>query len=555
MPDTPVIELLRVSTEAQAERLGLPAQRHTNRQTCERFGLKVVETVQIVMSGAEVAETPEMERLLSIVETGRAVGIVVAAYDRLFRPEKWSDMLVLQRLHDANASIYTPSGEIDLNTEMGHAMATLQNLFAAMERRRIRQRLEDGREEKRRRGHHVGFKCSIPKGLDWSESEGWTYTPEIELVRHVFRRFLGGEHSYTALGEETGLPRTTVRYVLTNEVYTGYRVYDERRDTTAQGKLPCGDHRKRKRRKENIIRVRLRDSSGTPLEPIVSVEAFAQVQRVVEAHRASSARARARTEGAYVYRGTLFCTCGELCYCYNAGRYKNGKPKRFYHCRTRAARYGPPCGSRYMSVGRLEDVLDRRLSRVLSSKRILKRAIRRHDEQLALSHEIAGHTAPDRKAIRRHISALEDRRRRVIDTFIDGHITKAERDRRMSALEAEAGRYAFLEETTAPVRPTMVGQATSRASAEDIIAGIVDIFADWRRLAFSEKEDILSVLSPRIIVANYEPHGIYIDTERVDLAGSNMVSPSRKVDSVTTSAKHFACDKQSGLYIPLSVAA
>ena len=84
----PVVELLRVSTAAQAEddRAGLPAQHTTNVRTAAAYGLRIVETVNVVESGAEIARGPSMERLLAYVTSGRVQGIVVAEFSRLFRP-------------------------------------------------------------------------------------------------------------------------------------------------------------------------------------------------------------------------------------------------------------------------------------------------------------------------------------------------------------------------------------------------------------------------------------------------------------------------------------
>ena len=165
---TPVVELLRVSTESQAgeDRAGLPAQHATNLRTCSTFDLQVVASVSIVISGADVANSPEMGRVLAYLEDGAARGIVLAEYSRLFRPDRWSDFAVLARIQDAMAQIYLPSGPIDLQTELGFVQATVNNLLSALERKRIRERMERGKEEHRRRGEHVaGGVGSLRPGL------------------------------------------------------------------------------------------------------------------------------------------------------------------------------------------------------------------------------------------------------------------------------------------------------------------------------------------------------------------------------------------------------
>ena len=95
----PVVELVRVSTETQAaeDKAGIPAQREANRQTCQRYGLHVAKTVELIdVSGANVFQTPEMQEIIQMIEAGRIQGIVTAEYSRLLRSDRWSDLAVLQ---------------------------------------------------------------------------------------------------------------------------------------------------------------------------------------------------------------------------------------------------------------------------------------------------------------------------------------------------------------------------------------------------------------------------------------------------------------------------
>jgi len=548
-PPLPVAQLLRVSTEGQADRLGLPAQETANGETCRRYGLEIVDTVRIVMSGADVATSPGMEQLLSLVESGRAKGIVVAAYDRLFRPERWSDLIVLQRLHDAGAGIWTPTGQIDLTTETGHIQATLYNLFAAMERRRIRERMAAGREEKRKRGDHCGFKHSIPLGLDWTEETGWSYTPEIARVAECFRLFLSGERSPEAIGARVGLGRTTVRYVLQNEAYTGWRVYDEKRGAE---KLPCGDRRKVKRAEGEVLRVRLRDASGTPLPPVVSEEDFAAIQHHLEQGRLRSARANAETEGHFVYRGVLYCAVpgpeGDPCGCafyHSAGaRYtsgpRRGERKRFYHCRTINPRYGPPCGNPYLSEHLLDPVLDAALAGSLTDRALLRRALERF--QTRAGAEAVSTPAFDAAAL---LARLEERRGRVLDAFVDGALTREERDARLARLDGERDRLLAL----GPVAPSPVPAA--RLSASDVLA-VVRVFRRFHRRSYEAKRAALEAVRPRLFVDRYAVRGVWLDGR---LFGATEASAGRNSGNLLQTVDAFATAPglpRGGLYIPLA---
>lgn len=547
----PVAELLRVSTEGQADRLGLPAQRTANADTAQRFGLEIVDTVQIVMSGAEVATSEGMERLLSLVESGRARGVVVAQYDRLFRPERWSDMMVLQRLQDASAGIWTPSGEIDLSTERGHMEATLYNLFASMERRKIRQRLEAGKEEKRRQGHHAGHPKALPIGLTWAKGGpyggGWSYTPEAAIVAEVFRRFLAGERNHVALGQAVGLGRTSIRYMLGNVVYTGWRVYDTRRDPSA--KSGKGNRRRIPRLPGDVLRVRLRDADGVELPPLVSEEDFAVAQRHLEAGRLRSSHANARTEHNFVYRGTLFCgthmdesdhgdLCGQPFYHAAGSRSQDGTYKRFYYCRSGNARFGPSCGGHYMSEHRLDPVLDAALASALTNPATLKRALAAHHDRAPVRSVAVPGVNTDALAAR-----LADKRSRVLDAYVDGALTREERDARLAKIDAEI--RSLSEITPAAPAPSV------RAFAPADVLSVVRVFRRFHRLDFDAKRAVLETVRPRLFVSHYAVEGVWLDGRLFggDLAGDGKTANRlKKADRVTTGAR-----TAGGLYIPLAV--
>jgi DNA invertase Pin-like site-specific DNA recombinase len=95
-----VIELIRVSTAGQAEddRGGIPAQRAINRRTAQQFGLEIVRSIEIEdVSGAKVLAAPEMQELLSVIESPEICGVVTREFSRLMRPEDFSDFDILQK--------------------------------------------------------------------------------------------------------------------------------------------------------------------------------------------------------------------------------------------------------------------------------------------------------------------------------------------------------------------------------------------------------------------------------------------------------------------------
>lgn len=541
----PVVELLRVSTEAQAElsRAGLPAQHATNLRTCEVHGLTVIETVEVVESGAEVAQSPEMQRVLDLVVSGTARGVVLAEYSRLFRPDRWSDLVVLQAFADHDAQIYLPAGPIDLQSEVGFVQATVNNLLAAMERRRIRERMHRGKEEHRRRGGHPSSSRTLPFGFAYTRERGWEYTPDIEISRMLFRDYLAGEHNLAELGRRYGIGRTSVAYILKNEVYTGWRVYDSKMDQGPHGRYPGGSRKKVARAPHEVIRVQL------PLEPIVSEEDFALVQQLM-AERAQSQSDRRSWDGEFLYRGFLECAsmeaggageCGMRMYVAIA-KQPNGRRKPYYRCKSftpaliRAG--GKRCQNGYLHRDKLEPVIDTAIAERLTDPDVLLGALAAYRE----SRDAAWRQhRPDVAALTDRIAALRKQRERVIDLFVEGMITKAERDSRLGPIAVKLAAAERMERDE-PALPPELDEAA--------VLEIATAFAEWPLLPWDARRKVLEALDPRIYVRKYEVQGVRFPlTAVVGSTDVKSATHSRMADGL-----HIAKNRWDdvGFYVPLS---
>ena len=236
-----VIELVRVSTEGQAaaDRAGIPAQRAANQRTAAQYGLQIINTIEITdVSGTAVLRSPEMQKLLRLIESPDIHGVVAKEFSRLMRPENFADYDLLQHFIDTNTVLYLPDGPLDFASEAGKLLGGIRALIAGQERREMLRRLHDAKEAIRRAGKNAGGASVLPYGIGYSKDRGWHHTPEIGKVKRAFEMFLGGETSYQRIGRELNVPRQNVRYVMENRVYTGWRVYDQRRDPSAEAYVP-----------------------------------------------------------------------------------------------------------------------------------------------------------------------------------------------------------------------------------------------------------------------------------------------------------------------------
>lgn len=500
-----VIELIRVSTKGQAsaDRAGIPAQRAVNRRTARTHGLQIVRSIEIVdVSGASVLRSPEMLELLRLMESPDVHGVVTKEFSRLIRPENFTDYAVLQQFIDTQTVLYLPDGPIDLASKSGRLLGTIRAAMAGLERREILERMNDGKEAMRREGKHPGGDTTLPFGVGYSKERGWYYTAEVEKVKQAFSLFLSAETSYTEIGRRLNLPRTNVRFILENPIYTGWRVYDEKRDPSALGYVPGPDgrqgYRKRiKRAPDEVIRKRV-------LDGLVSKEDFARVQQMVELKRLKHWRARAETPNRYTYNG--FLTCGEC----SSLIYTHASKHDFYMCksrhprerRKRAERGLGPCTNRYMLRSKLEGKLDHLLGQKLTEREFLLRVVEEYNEQVQGS-QLA--STVDERAVTAKLSALADKKQRVLETFFEGMIDKEERDQRVGEIERDVSAYLQLltESTSAPAQPPTLDE-------ESVLAAI-EPFMEWEFLEREDRRALLAVLCPEISVYRYTVKGLTLN--------------------------------------------
>jgi DNA invertase Pin-like site-specific DNA recombinase len=507
------IELIRVSTERQAgeDRAGIPAQREANRRTARTYGLSIVKSIEIVdVSGAAVLSSPQMQELLRMMESEEIHGVVTKEFSRLMRPEKFTDYALLQQFIDTGTVLYLPDGPIDLASKSGRLLGTIRAALAGLERREILDRMNDAKESMRRAGKHPGGESSLPYGVAYSPRSGWSYTVDAEKVRTAFRLFLYGETSYTVLSQRLHIPRTNVRFILENPIYTGWRIYREKRDPSAIGYVGRpggrqGYRRKIRRAPEEVIRVQV-------LDPIVSEADFHRVQEIIKLKKEKHWRTYAEAPNRYVYNG--FLTCGDCV----SPLYTHTAKDEFYVCksrntreaRLRAVRGLVPCSNRYMMRKKLEPKIDFLLGKKLRDPKFLSRVVDEFNKGIQDSLSIAD---MERSTFDRKLANLGAKKQRILEAFFDGAIDKPERDRRIGNVESElsAFRQILLESTN-----TVSEVRTDRDFEE-----VLEPFTEWEFLGRDEKRTLLATLCPEIRVDRYVVKSLIFN---LVAEGSNEVS-------------------------------
>lgn len=153
---------LRVSSEDQAKQFSLPAQRKQLTAIAKSRKLRIVKVYdEGGISGESLAARPQMLQLLEDAETGNFTYLLITALDRISRNLKDS-IYIRSKLQDAGVTIVTPSQEFSHDSIDHDFTANLFGSMADYERKRILERCQQGRVEKRAKGGWLGG--TPPKG-------------------------------------------------------------------------------------------------------------------------------------------------------------------------------------------------------------------------------------------------------------------------------------------------------------------------------------------------------------------------------------------------------
>jgi DNA invertase Pin-like site-specific DNA recombinase len=489
-----VLELLRTSTESQAgaDRAGIPAQKAANRRTATQYDLEIVRTITITdVSGAAVLRSPEMQELLRLIESPEIHGVVAKEFSRLMRPENFADYALLQAFADTATVLFLPEGPVDFGSKSGRLLGTIRAAMAGNERTELLERVWAAKEEKRRAGGHPQGLIALPFAVGYNRKEGrWFFKDEAKKVVEAFRCVLAGQSSYTELGRRLGIEPFNLRNILRNPIYTGWRVYNQRRDPSPKALRATHDGRqadrpKVKRGTDDIIRVKV-------LEPLVSEEDFWHVQQILDLKKQNHWRARPEQQRRFTYSGFLKCgLCGNLIYTHAH------QPRDWYVCKSRTwperqlriSRGQLPCINPYMRRERVEAQLDLMFAQRLTNRNFL--------EQIAsVLDESAGSRTgkSDVSKIHRIDNRLKEKRSRVLDAYFGGVIDRAERDQRLQQIKTD---QQFCEQQLRTIQTEAY-----KVSAEEL-ARIFAPFREWEYLSRADKRRLLQAIVPEIHLQDY----------------------------------------------------
>ena len=284
--------------------------------------------------------------------------------------------------------------------------------------------------------------------------------------------------------------------ILKNTAYTGWVIYDKKRDMTPSGYVPRphgrqGYRKKVRRKPEEIIKVFL------PLQPIISEEEFETVQQVLESRRRTIVAARRESEPQFAYNGYLFC--GE---CDSSIYTKHSHQQLFYFCSSQHTRQRrrrelqglSRCSNKYMLRDKIEPRIDAVLQQRLTDPSFLSPAISRYLEEQSQQSGLEANL----DVVHGKMESLVRKRKRILESFFEGVIS---REKRNNALEKMQTEISALKR----IQPL---QKISNALSKEQIVDLVSVFKQWSFLDRNQKRQLLDQLVPEIFVYRYNVKGL-----------------------------------------------
>ncbi|MBP3411377.1 MAG: recombinase family protein [Clostridia bacterium] len=232
----------RADLEAEARGEGETLARHRRALTelAKRNGHTIVYIFEEIVSGDTISSRPEMQKLLSIVESGRCAGVYVNDVDRLARGDSIDQGVIKQAFYSTGTLIITPLKTYDPSNIADEDFFDFNLFMARFEYKIAKRRLQTGRMRSASEGNYLGSRPVYGyERVKRKDRPGWTLEPipeKAEIVRSIFHWYAYGDNG-TPLGADSIARRLNdlglrtymgaffdgngVRCILRNPIYIG----------------------------------------------------------------------------------------------------------------------------------------------------------------------------------------------------------------------------------------------------------------------------------------------------------------------------------------------
>lgn len=162
------IGYVRCSTEEQVvSGLGIEAQRAAieAKAQAEGWTLLGIDTTDVGVSGKSIENRPGIQAVLELLDSGKADVLIVHKLDRLTRSLADGAGIMQRAMAKRWSLISCDTGDLDMSTPTGEALAGNMFVFAQLERRLIGQRTAAALAVKRANGVRLGRPQALPDAV------------------------------------------------------------------------------------------------------------------------------------------------------------------------------------------------------------------------------------------------------------------------------------------------------------------------------------------------------------------------------------------------------
>ena len=496
----------RVSTTRQALAQGIEQQLDRLRAAAAERGWDL-EDQHVYRddgySGARIGR-PGLDRLRDHAALAELDVVLVTAPDRLAR-NYVHQVLLIDELAGRGCQVEFPGRPMSADPH-DQLLLQIRGVVAEYERTLIAERMRRGRQAKLRAGTLLpwttapfGYRLDPerPRRADAVRTD----PGEAALVAQLFDWYLEPQATVYQLARrltDLGVPAprggprwnvASVRGILRNPSYAGRALSNRTQVAPARSRksamLPAGPGVSHAPRPEE-------DWIAVPVPPVVSEQAFAQVQAKLDANQQGAAR---NTRHEYLLRALISCgACRLGC----TGR-QTAAGDRYYLCRGRTdplrVAQGQRCTARYIPAGQLDELVWADLCALLTDPAQAARALAQAQGGAWLPQELQARQA----TIGQALGQLDRQQQRLLDAYLAEVVTLPELDRKRQDLDRR--------------RDTLLAQqrqldAAARqklelgAVAHGIEAFCQTIRAGLATATFEQRRQLAELLIDRVIVAD-----------------------------------------------------
>ncbi len=226
---------LRKSRDDENETIDETLARHETllKDYCKRNNLSIIAIYKEVVSGENITNRPQMQKLLKDVKLGLYDGVVCVEIERLSRGSQIDQVEILETFKASNTKIYTLQKTFDLSDEnIDEDFLEFSLFMSRREYKIINRRMQRGRLQAMKEGYFIA--PLTPYGYDKeNDGRGFVLVPnsEADTVKSIFTDYAGGQsvHAIAKSLNERGLltrkggkwSYTTIKQILINPVYIG----------------------------------------------------------------------------------------------------------------------------------------------------------------------------------------------------------------------------------------------------------------------------------------------------------------------------------------------